>query len=52
MKKKDIKKLKELIVTPKEVIIPSGWELIKDPTKMSDNTGNECFKVVIARNGK
>jgi len=45
MKKKDIRKLKEIVVQG-EIEIPVGYCLIKEPTKMTEN-GVDVFKAVI-----
>lgn len=45
MKKKDIKKLKEIRIEG-EIAIPENWVLIKDPVKITEN-GIDCFKAVI-----
>ena len=48
MKKADIKQMKTLTIPMGETIkVPEGWEVIKEPTKITIN-GVDCFQAVVA----
>jgi hypothetical protein len=50
MKKSDIRFLKTLVIPiGEEIAVPSGWEIIKEPTKITIN-GVDCFQAVIGKN--
>ena len=47
MKKDDVRKLKLITLSSDdEFEIPHGWQLVKDPTKITEN-GVDVFKAVI-----
>jgi hypothetical protein len=49
MKKSEIRILKAITVKMgEETPVPEGWEVIKEPTKITIN-GVDCFQAVIAK---
>lgn len=49
MKKNEVRKVKEIrLLKGQEIEIPKGWELIKEPTKITEN-GNDFFGIVIGK---
>lgn len=48
MKKEDVIEMKVIPVTSDGTRVPDGWQLLKEPTKITEN-GIDCFKAVIAR---
>lgn len=53
MKRSDIREIKTITLPDEEspFEIPEGWEVIKEPTKITEN-GVDMFKVVIAKAAK
>ena len=51
MKKQDVSELKTVTITEQVTKIPEGWEIIKEPTKITENN-LDVFKIVIGRQVK